>query len=709
MHSQKTYLLFIILLFFSCEGPMFNVPDDVDSIPPTLTLTYPAEQAVLSDTVLISAYAFDNNELEAVSIYLNDSVVHISKDGPYEYSWNTLNSTEDEFHTIRAKAKDVEGNENYTNTIQVLVDNEDNIDPTGTLLFPYTGQTLMGSINITIEANDNESTPLVTIYINGDSIISIAEPPYTYTWDTNEEVDDIMHVIHAHVSDGVGNQITLGPINVTVDNEEAEDYIAPTGNIINPASASTVSGVVNIEVSAFDNVAMSQVDFIINGSIEAQVTSPSNPDEPYTYGWDTENENIEEDAYHIINVNLHDEAGNTTALYPVTVYVNNIQDLDITPPLVTILSPGSGSIVAGSVDFILDAWDDTWPLDRVELYHDYVLEGEATLNSATLRYEYEWISNSSNEDTEHIWYAIAYDQSGNETQSSPVMVFLDNDDNVSPTGYFLYPYPGQTVDSTISIQVSATDNHRVQQVVFNVNGESLGNVSQSVGSVYTYEWNTLVNGLEDQENIIHATIIDSTGNTYVIPSIMVYVNNDDAPENDNIPPFASILTPLSGQTVNDTLTITGFAIDNDSVQDVEFFVNETLISTLTDTPYITYWNTNSLPNGSEHVIQMTATDPTGNQFSAQPVLVTILNEPAEPPVLSLNISGTTATVSWTSVNEATAYRLYKDGSFEIETENLTHSLDIGSGVNTCFVVTSINTQGLESESSNEECGEGSAS
>ena len=498
-------------------------------------------------------------------------------------------------------------------------------------------------------------------------------------------------------------------VEIEGNNEEAEDYIAPTGNIINPASASTVSGVVNIEVSAFDNVAMSQVDFIINGSIEAQITSPSNPDEPYTYGWDTENENIEEDAYHIINVNLHDEAGNTTALYPVTVYVNNIQDLDITPPLVTILSPGSGSIVAGSVDFILDAWDDTWPLDRVELYHDYVLEGEATLNSATLRYEYEWISNSSNEDTEHIWYAIAYDQSGNETQSSPVMVFLDNDDNISPTGYFLYPYPGQTVDSTISIQVSATDNHRVQQVVFYVNGESLGNVSQSVGSVYTYEWNTLINGLEDQENIIHATIIDSTGNTYDIPSIMVYVNNDDAPENDNIPPFASILTPLSGQTVNDTLTITGFAIDNDSVQDVEFFVNETLISTLTDTPYITYWNTNSLPNGSEHVIQMTATDPTGNQFSAQPVLVTILNEPAEPPVLSLNISGTTATVSWTSVNEATAYRLYKDGSFEIETGNLTYSLDIGSGVNTCFVVTSINSQGLESESSNEECGEGSAS
>ena len=128
MSLRIHHYFFLVLFFLSCEGPVFDVPADEDSIPPTLTITFPADQSVLSDTVLITAYAFDNVELEMVTLYLNDSVVHESKEGPYEYSWATINDTEDEHHTIRAKAQDLSGNVNYTNTIQVLVNNQDNIN-----------------------------------------------------------------------------------------------------------------------------------------------------------------------------------------------------------------------------------------------------------------------------------------------------------------------------------------------------------------------------------------------------------------------------------------------------------------------------------------------------------------------------------------------------------------------------------------------------
>ena len=83
------------MLYVNCEGPIFDVPDDKDSIPPVLTITFPADQSILSDSVLISAYAFDNIELDSVTLYLNDSIVHSSKEGPFEHHWSTFDNTED--------------------------------------------------------------------------------------------------------------------------------------------------------------------------------------------------------------------------------------------------------------------------------------------------------------------------------------------------------------------------------------------------------------------------------------------------------------------------------------------------------------------------------------------------------------------------------------------------------------------------------------
>ena len=106
---MKKVTFILAILFINCEGPIFDVPDDKDSIPPTLTITYPADQSILSDTVLVTAYAFDNVGLDTVQIFLNDSIIHSSKDGPFSYQWITSNNQEDAYHTIRAKAVDLQG------------------------------------------------------------------------------------------------------------------------------------------------------------------------------------------------------------------------------------------------------------------------------------------------------------------------------------------------------------------------------------------------------------------------------------------------------------------------------------------------------------------------------------------------------------------------------------------------------------------------
>ncbi len=761
------------MLFLSCEGPFFDVPADEDSIPPTLTITFPADQSILSDSVLISAYAFDNVGLEKVTLYLNDSIVHESTEGPYEYRWSTLENAEDEFHTIRAKAVDLAGNENFTSTIQVLVDNQDNISPTGALIFPFTGQILTGEITIILEANDNDEVALVTLYIDGDSVMTYQEPPYRYDWNTFEEIDDVIHTIHAHIQDNTGNQVTLGPINVTIDNYESDDNIAPTGTITSPPTASTVSGTINIEVNAFDNVRMGHVDFIIDGTA---VLSDSLP--PYSYTWNTLEE--VEDSDHVINVNLSDSAGNTTSLFPVTVFVNNIVDTDVTPPNIVIYDPAANQTVSGTVTFLTIATDDI-AVDRVEFYHNYELEFTAT----SYPFSYDWNSTLADEDTEHIWHVKAFDTSGNETQTQPMVLVVDNVDNIPPTGFILQPYAGQVVSGDIEIQVSASDNVGVNQVTFYLDGNILSSDSQSP---FSYNWNTITAN-EDEEHVIYATITDLQGNTTILPSISVTVNNDDAPENDLTPPFVSIITPLSTQIVSDTVVITGFATDNHEVSEVMFYVNDQLIQTVTDSPFTASWITYDLPNDSEHILQITATDPSGNQSSAQPVLVTVVNEytgiinnftvletentlslnwdapndaesfkiykdgsflveiseqtfddVVDPgvehcyvvsaingvnlegplseqecgtglyppsPTLSIAVNGSLANLSWTSVSTAESYRLYQDDAFIIELTVLNHTLDIGTGTNTCFTVTAVNSIGTESLLSNEECGAGS--
>ena len=761
------------MLLLSCEGPFFDVPADEDSIPPTLTITFPADQSILSDSVLISAYAFDNVGLDLVTLYLNDSVVHESMEGPFEYLWPTSNNEEDEFHTIRAKATDLAGNVNYTNTLQVLVDNQDNQSPTGALIFPFTGQTLTGEITIIIEASDNDQVETVDLYINGDSIATYQEPPYRYDWNTLNEIDDVIHTIHAHVRDNAGNQITIGPINVTIDNYESDDEIAPTGTIISPASASTVSGTINIEVNAYDNIRMGHVDFIIDGSAVAHDSIP-----PYSYSWNTLGE--AEDSDHVININLSDSAGNTTSLFPVTVFVDNIEDADITPPSIVIYDPAANQTVFGTVTFMTIATDNV-AIDRVEFYHDYELEFTAT----NYPYNYEWNSTLIAEDSEHVWHAKAFDTSGNDSQTQPMILFVDNIDNIPPTGFILYPYAGQIVSDNIEIQVSASDNVGIAEVEFYLDGDILSSDDQAP---YAYEWNTNSSS-EDEEHVIYATIIDLQGNSTDLSPISVTVNNDDAPSNDLTPPIATILTPLSTQTVSDTVIITGFASDNHEIERVMFYVNDQLIETVTDSPFTTNWITYEEANNSEHVIQMTAQDPSGNQSSAQPVLVTVINEytgeinnltllatentislswdapnDAESykvykngsfltetneqflddvvvpgtefcyavsavnivnlegpqstevcetslyppsPTLSLSIDGSLANLTWTSVSTAESYRLYQDEVFIIELAVLNHTLDIGTGSNTCFKVTSVNSIGTESLVSNEECGEGS--
>ena len=183
------------------------------------------------------------------------------------------------------------------------------------------------------------------------------------------------------------------------------------------------------------------------------------------------------------------------------------------------------------------------------------------------------------------------------------------------------------------------------------------------------------------------------------------VNNVVTPGDDTTPPVLAILTPISSQTVGDTVLISGFAIDNMGIADVKFYVDDELVATVSDSPYTHNWVTYELSNGSDHVIQMTATDLSDNQTTAQPVVVTVQNEYyGAIENFSLSVSEENISLSWDAPYNAETFKVYRDGVFLVEISNQSHDDTIEGGVEHCYQISAVNSVGIEGPLSDEECG-----
>ncbi len=93
---------------------------------------------------------------------------------------------------------------------------------------------------------------------------------------------------------------------------------------------------------------------------------------------------------------------------------------------------------------------------------------------------------------------------------------------------------------------------------------------------------------------------------------------------DTTPPTTSISSPANGATVSGTVTVSASASDNVGVSRVELFVDGSLHSTDTTSPYSFSWNTTAVSDGN-HSLQTRAYDAAGNVGSSSTVSVTVSN------------------------------------------------------------------------------------
>ncbi|MGH9922648.1 MAG: Ig-like domain-containing protein, partial [Nitrososphaerales archaeon] len=106
-------------------------------------------------------------------------------------------------------------------------------------------------------------------------------------------------------------------------------------------------------------------------------------------------------------------------------------------------------------------------------------------------------------------------------------------------------------------------------------------------------------------------------------------NSEIDPPHDTTAPTVSIASPLSGQTLTGTISISADAADDTGVVRVEFYVDGQLIATDTTNTFATSWNTNAVPDGS-HRLSGKAYDLAGNVGTTSDTGVIINNVPIVP-------------------------------------------------------------------------------
>ena len=326
-----------------------------DVTAPTVTLTSPGALATLSDTASLQAATADAVGVTQVEFLADGVTIATATSAPFAAAWDTLGATNGS-HTLLARARDAAGNVGVSSAVQVTVGNR------GFLTLSPSSASTSVTVNkptpsVSFTLGDSRPAPLTyaitctgatpspangTIAGHGTAPITVALPTFTTTGTK-------IATCTAITSDGDGGPLGFtATVNVTA----SADTTPPTVTVSAPAGNATVSGSVAIAASANDDVAVTTVDFLVDGAVVGTASAA-----PYGATWDTTKTT---NGAHTITAKAHDAAGNVGTSAPVAVTVAN-GHLTLAPSTATISAitnqptPGTsftlGNDGAGSLAF----------------------------------------------------------------------------------------------------------------------------------------------------------------------------------------------------------------------------------------------------------------------------------------------------------------------------------------------------------------------
>src|SRR2546426_9364645 len=277
---------------------------------------------------------------------------------------------------------------------------------------PASGSTVSSTVSVTASVSGIGALTVrgVQFKLDGSNLgAEDATPPYSVPWDTTTASNG-SHTLTAVARDSLGMLWTSNPVTVTVFN----DTTPPTVSITSPASGTIVAGTISVMASASDNVGVAGVQFLLDGlNTGAEVTAA-----PYWVSWTPPPAS---NGSHSLTAVARDAAGNRATSVGVAVTVSNGAPPDTTPPMVSITSPTSGAIVAGTATVTANASDNVGVAGVQFLLNGVNAGAEVT----AAPYSAPWDTTTASRGS-HTLTAVARDAAGNRTTSAPVSVTVVN-------------------------------------------------------------------------------------------------------------------------------------------------------------------------------------------------------------------------------------------------------------------------------------------
>ena len=150
-------------------------------------------------------------------------------------------------------------------------------------------------VNNAIDHSQSDIAWLAPVWFETD-----ATAPFSITWDTTDQANGNVQLL-GYAYDMANNRGISPVISVTVDNPVVEDTSPPEVFILSPSATNTVSGTVNIDISAQDNIGIAlvkcYVDDVLKGTTTADTLSCS---------WNTRKATV---GLHTIRATAEDTAG----------------------------------------------------------------------------------------------------------------------------------------------------------------------------------------------------------------------------------------------------------------------------------------------------------------------------------------------------------------------------------------------------------------
>jgi len=139
---------------------------------------------------------------------------------------------------------------------------------------------------------------------------------------------------------------------------------------------------------------------------------------------------------------------------------------------------------------------------------------------------------------------------------------------------------------------------------------------------------------------------------------LIYWGCEDPKEEDTTPPTVSIQSPITNQSINEIVTIVVETNDNEGISKVEFYIDDSLYYTDTESPYEYDWNTTQYDDNSEHIVKVISYDNSDNSTTSQPIVLVIDNSTSVPN------GGNIISVTYTLIEMTVIWEESTDGDFK---------------------------------------------